>query len=75
MAGNAPARILTSADRLLLEVAARLLAKFQAGWLTGTELSTLSPCYSELGWTPASRSRVAAPKAEERADRFAEFPF
>jgi hypothetical protein len=38
MAGNAPVGILTSADRLLLEVAARLLAKFRAGWMTVAEL-------------------------------------
>jgi len=71
--GNAPAGVLTSAERILVEIVARLLARMRADWLTGAELAQLTQSLARLGWTPADRSRVQAAKADEPEDPFAEF--
>jgi phage terminase small subunit len=70
---NSAACVLTSADRVLVELVARLLAKMRRDWLTGAEIGTLKSCLTELGWTPASRSKVATPKANTTPSEFAEF--
>lgn len=70
--GNSVAAVLTSADRVMVEIAARLLAKMRDGSIKSTELSAFTRCLTELGWTPASRHKVAAP-APPPADDFAEF--
>jgi hypothetical protein len=71
--GNAPAGVLTAGDRILVEIVARLLAKFREDWLTGAEFGQLGQALGKLGWTPADRSRVSAVKEEPKADPFAEF--
>jgi hypothetical protein len=71
--GNCAGGVLTSADRIIVEMAARLVSRFRADWLTGAEMSTLKSCLTELGWTPASRSKVAAPKKDDVPSEFAEF--
>jgi hypothetical protein len=64
--GNAPAGVLTSADRFIVEIAARLIAKFRTEWLTGPEMAQLTRALARMGWTPADRSRVsAAPERQE----------
>ncbi len=56
---NAPAGVLTSGDRLALECLACLVAKGRRpGGLSGAELGQLRGFLSELGATPASRSKV-----------------
>ncbi len=55
---DTPAGVLTSADRWILEMAARLVARSRREGLTGAELGHLRACLGELGATPASRSRV-----------------
>lgn len=69
----APGGVLTAADRWVLEVAARLMAKFRADWLTGAEFGVLSQALGKLGWTPSDRSKVQAPDAEAPPNEFAEF--
>jgi hypothetical protein len=56
---NAPTGVLTSTDRVIVEVVVRLLTKFRADWLNGAELGQLCSGLARLGWTPADRSRVA----------------
>jgi phage terminase small subunit len=73
LVGNSPAGVLTSADRPVLEMLARLMAKFREDWLTGAEFSILKSCLTELGWTPAARSKVAAPAEDKPDGEFSEF--
>ncbi len=64
---DAPAGVLTSGDRLALECLARLVAKGRRpGGLSGAELGQLRGFLSEMGASPASRSKVlpAGPGAE-----------
>ena len=72
--GNAPDRVLTAGDRLTVEMVARLVAKFRADWLTGAEFGTLKSCLTELGWTPASRSKITTlPEDDAPAGEFSAF--
>lgn len=65
---------LTAADRLLLEVAVVLFARFRAAELDGSGISKLITALSKLGFTPTDRGRVQAPGAKEPAeDPYAEF--
>jgi hypothetical protein len=65
---NAPAGVLTSGDRMCLELVARLVAKNRREGLTGAELSNLRALLSELGATPAARSKIlASPDSDKTA--------
>ena len=57
---HAPAGVLTAGDRWVLEMAARLMAKSRREGLLAAELGHLRACLTELGASPASRSRVQA---------------
>ena len=70
--GNAPEGVLTSGDRIALEALARLHAKSRREGLTDAELGHLRGFLSELGATPASRSRVLP---AESAEAFAVNPW
>ena len=54
----AAAGVLTAADRFVVELLARLVAKLRRSWLSGAEMSALTWCCSRLGMTPSDRSRV-----------------
>lgn len=73
LVGNAPPNVLTSADRPTLELLSRLMAKFRADWLSGAEMAIMRNCLTDLGWTPASRSKIVPVKSDEPASPFAEF--
>lgn len=63
---SAPDLVLTNADRLLVELAARLLAQVRAEPVVSPPLATqMRQCLAELGMTPSARARlvVAAPKS------------
>jgi len=65
---------LTAADRLLLEVAVVMFARFRAGELDGSGISKVISALSKLGFTPTDRGRVQAPGAKEPVeDPYAEF--
>lgn len=64
----AAAGVLTSADRFIVEVLSRLVAKFRRDWLTGAEMTQLTWCCSRLGMTPADRSRIIGAKEEDDSD-------
>lgn len=71
--GNAPAGVLTSADRPLVEIVARLMARFREDWLKGSEFAILLQCLVRLGWTPSDRSKVAAPADDKPEGEFSDF--
>lgn len=66
--GNAPDNVLTSNDRMQVEIVARLMAKFRGDWLTGAELASLRNALTELGATPASRSKITAVGEQEQSE-------
>ena len=52
------AGVLTAADRVVLEMTARLLAKYRIGTLSHHETKDLQWCLSHLGLSPADRSKI-----------------
>ena len=68
LSGNAPAGVLTKADRLILELAARLLATVRASGAPQAALSQqLRACLVSMGMTPVDRARVNTGPAEAPA--------
>ncbi|MGM4911448.1 hypothetical protein [Rhizobium sp. 768_B6_N1_8] len=65
---------LTDADRLMLEIAVKLMVLFRANALDGGGISKLIASLAKLGFSPTDRSKVQAPGAKEpEADPFADF--
>ncbi len=62
-----PAGLLTSADRLVVELLCRIVAKFRADWITAAEMAQMTWCLSRLGMTPVDRSKVVAEPQKEVA--------
>ena len=71
LASNATPGTLSKADRVALELTARLLLKMRSGESKAAELTLLAGQLAKFGCTPADRSRVTAipkPKANDFAD-------
>jgi hypothetical protein len=71
-----PGSVITKSDRWLVELAVRLQEKIITGVALGSDVSNLNRCLSQLGLTPADRSKVHAtsPDTDEQpADPFADF--
>lgn len=65
--------VLTGADRIAVEIASRLLARFrEEGDLPGAKLAQLSSLLGRFGMTPADRSKVHVEKKQPE-NEFAEF--
>ncbi|MDK1489368.1 hypothetical protein QN219_04765 [Sinorhizobium sp. 7-81] len=65
---------LTDADRLMLEIAVKLMVLFRKSALDGGGISKLIGALAKLGFSPTDRSKVQAPGAKEpEADPFADF--
>ncbi len=65
---------LTDADRLMLEIAVKLMSMFRKNALDGGGISKLITALSKLGFSPTDRSKVQAPGAKEPdADPYADF--
>jgi hypothetical protein len=65
---------LTDADRLMLEIAVKLMVLFRTNALDGGGISKLIAALAKLGFSPTDRSKVQAPGAKEpEADPFADF--
>lgn len=60
IAAESPPGVLTSADRGLLEIMVELKKLVQSRAADPKERALLLRCYTELGMTPASRSKVQA---------------
>ena len=70
---TAPAGVLTEADRLAVETAARLLARERAGMNTPAEGRRFDSFLSKFGMTPSDRSRVSvAVPTTKPGNRFAD---
>jgi hypothetical protein len=64
----AEAHWLTSADRFLLEIAAKYMAYFQAGGGDTKTIGQLITVLNKLGFGPAERSKINGPKPKENED-------
>jgi len=62
-----PAGVLGDCDEGILEIAAQLRAMQVNGQIDNKGLALLKACYTELGMTPASRSKVQAAKPDAPA--------
>lgn len=62
MEKNAIEGVLTSSDRLPMEMASVLMCKFRDNDITGTELGKLINCLSLMGMTPVDRQKVQVKK-------------
>ena len=66
--------VLTIADRILLEIPARLLAEYRvSGKLSAGERGQLISCLSKMGLTPADRSKISVPQADKETNPFTKF--
>jgi hypothetical protein len=70
---NVAAGVLTSAERYVVELLARLVARFRADWLTGAEMSQMTWCCSHLGMTSVDRSKVLGDEGEPETSPYDEF--
>lgn len=59
---------LTNADRLMLEIAVKLMILFRASALDGGGISKLITALAKLGFSPSDRSKVQAPGGKEPAE-------
>lgn len=59
---------LTAGDRLMLEIAVRLMSMFRKNELDGGGISKLITALSKLGFNPTDRSKVNAPGGKEPED-------
>lgn len=65
---------LTNGDRLILEIACRLMVLFRLNQIDGGGISKLITALSKLGFSPTDRSKVNAPGAKEPPeDPYADF--
>src|SRR4051794_33452283 len=66
LASHVPEGVLTIADRFLVEIVSRQMARLRAGEdLKAAEINQIISCLSRMGLTPADRSRVQVPKPPE----------
>jgi hypothetical protein len=66
IAADAPPGTLTGADRMLVELASRLMAKARDGTAKTSHYSQLRGCLTSLGLSPVDRARVSvAPKPKK----------
>ena len=63
------------ADRTTLELASRLTAIMRTDFasMTGAQIGHLRACLTEMGATPAARSKIKAPDDKDDSDPLAEF--
>ena len=67
-----PHGVAFGSDSLVVEIAAKLMAEFRRGEISGAKLQVLRGCLAEFGMTPASRSRIVVKKDKLNA-RFERF--
>lgn len=70
----APLGVVTHADRFMIEVTCRLMAKIRAskGEILASEVAQLRMCLGTLGMTPADRLRFPGSRKEDAPNPFAE---
>ena len=66
-----PPKVATTSDKIIVEITAVLLAKFRSpDGLMASELSTLTKNLSQLGMTPADRSKIKVPGSPQKENPF-----
>jgi hypothetical protein len=66
-----PPGVLTSADRIIVEITVRQLEKLRTGLASPVDIGHLRQSLASLGMTPADRSRVStAPEAPPQDDPY-----
>jgi hypothetical protein len=70
---NAPATVLTRADRHQIEIVCQLMAKFRAREATAAEIGHLLKSLSACGFNPVDRQRVATIPEAKIENPFSEF--
>ena len=72
---SCPARVLSAADKVMVEIVACLLDEFRVdkGNMSGAKLVRLMAGLSLLGMTPSDRSKVATLKGDDEENPYAEF--
>ena len=70
-----PPCVATKSDRMVVETVVRMVEKMRDGTASSSNYSTLMRGLSQLGMTPADRSKiiVSQPAEDTAADPFAEF--
>jgi hypothetical protein len=75
LASQVPPGVLTVADRILVEITCKLIARMRdpEDQLKAAETNQIISCLARMGLTPADRSKIAAkpPDSEKPADTFA----
>lgn len=66
--GQVPPGVLTGSDRIIIEIATRLLEKLRSGRATPVEIGHLRQTLATLGMTPADRSRVSTTPPDSPTD-------
>ena len=61
-----PEGVLTAADRWNLEIACRMMYKLRKADANAGEIGILQKCLSNMGLTPADRSKVKMPAKKEK---------
>ena len=68
LARDAPANVLTNADRWISEIACVLMAKWRTGEASAGEMTLLMRCLRQMGVTPSARSSVRVPEQRKEKD-------
>jgi phage terminase small subunit len=70
-----PPLVVTKADRKIVHIAVLMWERVANATARASDFATLMKCLSQLGMTPADRSKikVSKPEAEPEEDPFAEF--
>lgn len=73
LAGCVAPGVATNSDLPLFTMASKLFARMMEDTISDSQYATLLRCLSQLGMTPADRSRIVAIKTEEKGGRFSQF--
>jgi hypothetical protein len=68
-----PSGVLFNADRILVEIVCRLIARMRAGeYLKAAETNQIISCLARMGMTPSDRSKLSSPRPndEQAEDTF-----
>lgn len=66
LVGTVPLGVLTSADRILVELTTTLLVKLRDGTIKPVEIGHLRASLGSMGLTPADRTRVKAADGDDQ---------
>ena len=59
--------VATNSDQMLIEIVAKLMAQFRAGTIAGWGMAALMRGLSQLGMTPADRSKIVVIEKKQKS--------